>query len=90
MLKKFGYVVLMTGSKASEPITSFLVLGGLTTPSQFFCVFKFFFSFFFRVSPEGTIGLFVLLFPLPLLHDVLDLLVAAVEPLLFHDVGELV
>ena len=41
MLKKFDYVVMMTGSKASEPITSFLVLGGLTTPSQFF---------FFRVK----------------------------------------
>ena len=45
MLKKFDYVVMMTGSKASEPITSFLVLGGLTTPSQFF-----FFFFFFRVK----------------------------------------
>ena len=44
MLKKFDYVVMMIGSKASEPITSFLVLGGLTTPSQFFFFFFFFFS----------------------------------------------
>ena len=56
MLKKSDYVVMMTGSKASEPITSFLVLGGLTTPSQFFCFFKFFFVFvFFFLDGAGSL-----------------------------------
>ena len=59
MLKKFDYVVMMTGSKASEPITSFLVLGGLTTPSQFF--FFFFFFFFSGSKASEPITSFLVL-----------------------------
>ena len=76
MLKKFDYVVMMTGSKASEPITTFLVLGGLTTPSQFFCVFKCFLFVFFWGG--GSIALL-------LLHQVLDFLIAARKPFPLHD-----
>ena len=36
MLKKFDYVVMMTGSKASEAITTFLDLGGAYYPITVF------------------------------------------------------
>ena len=51
----------------------------------YFVLYLFFcFVFFFRVSPEGTVGLRLLLFPPPLLRDILDLFIAAAEPLQFH------
>ena len=56
MLKKFDYVVMMTGSKASEPITTFLVLGGAYYPiAVFLCFLIFFVCFFFGGGvPKST------------------------------------
>ena len=41
MLKKFDYVVMMTRSKASEPITTFFFSGGAYYPIAIFLFFFF-------------------------------------------------